>query len=549
MPKKLNPFFFFLIILFSISFLSVISNASSISSFDHSGINKLFPVGVLAGGYGVNGGNLSCVQVMNDGKTYYANNGYSLTFNFSTVNLYDLPLAHIYLSFNAYTQTGWILDVYAYNGSNMNPIWDIGTNGGWLYRTIDLTRNFTSPTSLQHIEISFVGSSGGGGTPPIHKVDYVEVDVVLGYEWLKNGGFEDYVNQHNVTTYSHPWWCYETGNSMQGIAPTNVNFGQHSGWQNYVYFGFRLPDSGKGTGGEPIYQTINFLDSNLVSGVSMWIYKTGTAIIRLDLWYSDGTHSFSVVQKNNTGLLNWQFISFSNFIQKNKLINRFSFTLLSGSTYDMFWIDNVSLVAGVPAGQTSFSWDIRPDVLSRGNNTFRAYQGQEYVFSGAIYANNGTICGNGTASMTSDLTTNIIHVPIVNGTFTLPISARSSSILGEMHEILMFKTTYSTIRNCTVILEATWINQGTTQDQTTGMINGVLPLIIPIMFLVVPTLLLGALGGFGGMFIGLLIGVICLWFAGMIPTWMLYLIGIGLVFLLVFGSGRIGIFKNESENE
>jgi len=76
-----------------------------------------------------------------------------------------------------------------------------------------------------------------------------------------------------------------------------------------------------------------------------------------------------------------------------------------------------------------------------------------------------------------------------------------------------------------------------TEPETSTIMTRMVLLVVPFIFVLVPALLLAELAGKNGLIVGILLGVIVLFIAGWMPLWILFLVGLGIILLLLHGRG------------
>ena len=448
------------------------------------------------------------------------------TIGFEDISITGLPIAHAYLEWHYYVHSGCAMTLYINNGTEFSLSTPPQQNA-WKLNIFDITKYLSSESAVNSFTARIY--SGGGGPPVGLYVDYVGLIVEVGYEWLDNPSFEG--SQTEINTKTSPWWSYDSdaapyfyGIGTYGIGINGITSGYHHyyGWNN----------------GKSIYQTIDFLFSDRVKGICLYAsyIANATGNIKITLFYSDGSSSYKT-QTYIDSYANYQFINFSGFVTAGKVIRYVSIQVLTGDSTQFTSIDCVSLLADVPRGMNAFSWDLNPIPYSRGNNSFWAYQGINYVFMGYVRNSSGYWIGTGSFNVISGV--GVQTGTITDGVFYFTISARSALV--DFSETFIITVT-STSANFTVNINAWWIYSPATPTSPSSetLINSIASIVTIFLFMFVPALLLAQMAGIYGLISGLIMGSICLYIGGMIPLWAVFLLGLAIILLLLGSRGRSG---------
>ena len=334
--------------------------------------------------------------------------------------------------------------------------------------------------------------------------------------------------QNSIDFDTTPWYC--GGSKDLNQIGLNTVFG-HTGSCS-VYMGYDEWFAG-------LYQEINYLDTNTVHYIDLWAFKVSTTgiAIKINLIYSDRSYTSKTV--NVTATSSWQYLMFSGFILPNKYIIQIQI-FLKNYYPDYVNIDDVGLWSVLPSERTRFSFTLNPLPITKTANSFAAYEGISYTLICTLYnVTTGQISGNGTYQI-SDIFG--LHTgSISSGQFSQVLDVRSASTDLEEQIIITMVMTNEIL---TVNIRANWYYINPTQPPPEGYNYApIISLIVPFMFLFITPMILVPYVGKAGFIVGLCIGAICLYIAGLLPLWTVFLIGLAIILLLL--SGKMGAAENE----
>lgn len=449
------------------------------------------------------------------GKSDYATTGY-LQQNFTDVLGTEIQEASIYYLHSTTGTITYLIRVY-YNDSSYNDdsvALGGGTNGVWTKQ--DFTSYINDAKYVNAVR--FTCSAGAG-------VFYID-DFVLDL-----GG----TGQIDFDSDTLPWWASQNWD-FQGIS-----FGTfHTGYCS-AYLGYE--DQQK-----QIVQDIGFLDSDFITGVGLYAkaQSTDNSTVRFLVIYSDRTNTYKDLKVNNTE--DWKLLSFTGFILPNKIIIQIQINVISGAESSYVNIDDVSLLASVPYGQTRFSWLLSPTPISATNLTFSAYQLIDYVFTGYVYNNSGYAVDDGTFITTSTKGTQTGNIN--NGVFTFSIIARNSQTDFEESIIIVMSTTDT----FTVQIVAHWVfvssggGDGGDGNYDSWYSNMVVTYMVLFIFIIVPPLIIAFefskhdVDPFMGFIGGLCLTVPIAYIVHIIDLWVLFVFVLGLILMILAKLGALSRF-------
>lgn len=251
--------------------------------------------------------------------------------------------------------------------------------------------------------------------------------------------------QTNITWLTEPWFNLDVEEMDMYSNITTLN--GHTGLCSYYSYSMA-------GGAFPLMQKINYLDADLISEVSLWALTTvSNCRIRFYVAFSDGSTNYVTKTMTTTGI--WEKLTFDYIIIPDHILEGIVIQILDGNSYQYTNIDDVSILASVPLGQSVFTWELNPEPISYDNASFNAYQRTEYVLTGFIHDENGTINGSGTFSLVSTKGTQTGI--ITNGVFYVTLSERITNSLAESYiELLRFKIV-TDVNNFTVTVHANWV--------------------------------------------------------------------------------------------
>lgn len=292
----------------------------------------------------------------------------------------------------------------------------------------------------------------------------------------------------------------------------------------------------------PIYQQINYLDSDLVHFGDLMIKTNDTdgVLISYVISYTDGRYS----QKNVTVPYdsgNWQHIVFSGFVYEDAYINGIMIICYDNEATISTFIDDVGLWCSVPTDWKRFDYSLSPIPISKGYSSFNVYQKTTYYLTVNIYDVNQTKSENGAYQLSDEF--GVKSGSFTDGEFTVTLNQRVHSSEDIEDTIIILVTVSGEL--ITLELNARWefISEGGTGE---GTANNLLDWIVMFCVIFIPALLFsGALyennqepdalhinpvfGVMGGLVLSVGIGV----YTNLIPLWMLIAIIISIVVLIV----------------
>jgi len=319
--------------------------------------------------------------------------------------------------------------------------------------------------------------------------------------------------------------------SSEAYSGTYSCWVRQNGWLKYVLYPYVTTDSITAFG---VYaKTPN------VSATFKWY-----------CFYTDGTNSSS----GNAGVDSTQWWSMSCILDNGYTANKTMTAFEVLVTDNQVKFDNFTLMAETLGNmEYEHTWNPEPFIeytpfnivlnqsVTYNLNYYITYNGNQTWVSGSY-----TVSSSGTWSLFTDMDSASLHPvlggSITNGNFSFNFAPRSApASVYEKIEVRM--TTYINGTNYQVYPEVyviTWWNPEWTPPTPTPetQIPLAISLIVPMLFLFLPALLLGKIGGIAGLIAGLCIGDICLVSVGWFPIWTTFFIGLAIIVLIFFGRGR-----------
>jgi len=399
-----------------------------------------------------------------------------------------------YVCFVTYTQ--YVKVHYTDGSTEIIAQWSEPQKDVWKYKKINGTE-FNQQKKIKKID--FYCQSGCFG--------YID-DVILYWE---TGTAQD-----DITPYTEPWYC--GGQSPFNYIGFNTAIG-HTG-SDSLYFGYT---------DRFLYQDIDYLPTNTIAYVDLYYYATDSTEIKITLIYSDRTYSSKTKSIYPTGG-DWEYLNFGeSWIEPNKYVIQIQIVI---PEYVPFYvnIDDVGLWSSIDTSYKRFSWSLTPQPESQTSYYAVVYQGIKYTLNCEIRNSTNGLSENGTYTISSQMET--LTGDIVNGQFSRQLSARQSTT--DFTEQIVIRID---LDDETIIVELTfeWKYTGTPPQDTEQGMAQIVGMIVPFSFLFIPSLILGQEVGKIGFIIGLALGSFCLWMVGLMPIWLVFLIGLGIVALLIKG--------------
>lgn len=249
--------------------------------------------------------------------------------------------------------------------------------------------------------------------------------------------------QTDFTEDTIPWW------STQDYLYTGINY-------LLGYIGQCSAFIGYGDSKGSIIQDIDYLDSDKVSGLTMYAYKNYAVDVgvKVNLIYSDRSYSSKIILVTTSN--NWQLLNFSGFVLPNKSIIQIQ--LLLDDIYPTYVnLDSVSLLATVDVNTHSFIWNVYPDGITKNTWGFSQYQSVTTLYTCQVFNDTGNLAGDGTYTVS----TNKEHLTgiIMNGLFSFTLSARNY-LMDNTEQIIISYTCDNGNNSGTVNITAQWIYAG-----------------------------------------------------------------------------------------
>jgi hypothetical protein len=340
-------------------------------------------------------------------------------------------------------------------------------------------------------------------------------------EQIQNGDFEE-------GTFNH--WIY----SSSYISSTYKYAGSYSA---------RL----YGHGAYIQYNFYPYLNSSSKSGVATCYAWTPNSSATFVFWwfYSDGTNQTS----GSCGIDSSQWYPIGdNGLSSGKTI--LAMRIYQTSSVQIY-VDNISFICDTYGSMTYIHiWTPTPEV-SYSEYNIALNQSVVYRYNESIYYQGSTQTGisgtfevysSGTYSTYSDMYQSgmslVLSGTITNGNFSFYISPRYDAQYNGLYEKLQIKmkTTLNgqNYVDYTETYTINWFNPLWTAPETSTESTLVLVLVY-LTIMILPAIILAGVLGISGMVLGLLISIICLYVVGLIPSYVLFLMGLGIIFLLVAG--------------
>jgi len=259
--------------------------------------------------------------------------------------------------------------------------------------------------------------------------------------------------------------------------------------------------------------------------------------------YNDRTYSSKKLEIENQ--YQWNRLIFAGFLKPNKYIVQIQIELSYENADDIdnyIYIDDIGLWLSQPSTYKRFEFMVSPNPISISSLSFTAYGGQNYLVSFTVYnLTSGQPDENGTFQVVFgyvDLETGqqTTSGNIVNGRFNFTINARSPfKYITENIGVTM----YLPDEVISITITAYWLpsaeGEGEEEIDVDAWSTNIAGLIIPFMFMFFPAMLLGAKLGMSGFLGGMILGVVALYIAGLIPVWILFILALGIAYLLFKG--------------
>jgi len=430
---------------------------------------------------------------------------YSCYYSHSTIATYELAedyrvlgseidfLEFYYLvSITTYTQK--VSVTYTDGTSECIAQWDESESNVWKYKRINGT-SFNQQKRIWKIKFSTVYGCSG----------YID-DVILYWD---TGTAQD-----DITPYTSPWYC--GGKPPFDYIGFNTVIG-HTG-SDSLYFGYT---------DRFLYQDIDYLPTNTIAFVDLYYYATETTEITVTLVYSDRTYSSRTKTIHDTGG-EWEYLNFgASWIEPNKYVIQIQITI---PDYIPFYvnIDDVGLWSSINTDYKRFSWYLTPQPIRQTSYYADVYQGVKYTLNCEVRNSTNGLSENGTYTISTQMET--LRGNVVNGVFSAQLSPRQGTT--DFMEQIVIRID---LENETILVELTfnWKYTGAPPQQTEQGMAQIVGMIIPFAFLFIPTLILGHELGKYGFMIGLVLGCFCLWMVGLFPIWAVFLVGLGIVLMLL----------------
>jgi hypothetical protein len=486
-------------------------------SFEGEGVNLITNAGFETGDFTnwTSGGGASVGVAYQHGGSYGArltdagNNWFNQSFA-------DTPSESI-SNFGFYAKRTGAVDVavgvsvtFTYNDSSSDvQTFTLNVDGDW--HRYNYTAEFDAGKFVYDFKVAYVD----GGTSR-----YAYLDDFVCMTSFGEG-------QTTVSPGTFPWFNIDllNWNTADGIAVYGI---AHEGVCSYYYAG----DTGY-TGTFYLYQSIPMLLSNFVENCSFWAYESTTGCsVKFHVVYGDGyqnidTFSFDSVET-------WQ--QFNVTVLPNRVIETIALEFVGSTAAYPIYVDDVSLLAIVPYGQSCFTWYVTPPPISFDNYSFSTYITEAHIFYGFVHAENDTVCGSGSFSVTSTYG-GIQSGSIINGAFNFPVSARLTLLTDTAEDFII--SIVSDVGNFTVTVRANWQyvyveGSGGLPIYLPTLLNGILifgvvfapPLIISIIVRKVKG---DAMVGFiAGLALSIVAGVI----TGVVPLWGLFIMTLALAYCI-----------------
>lgn len=193
------------------------------------------------------------------------------------------------------------------------------------------------------------------------------------------------LGQSQITTNSEPWYSENENLGVNGDISSSLS---HSG--NYsmrLHYGIIALS---------VSQKINSLNVDNIQSFSCWVRFTvsGSKSFFITAYYSDGTYQQIRRDLASYGL--WTNTDLSGCLVDGKILIKITLSIVSGLSTGDIYIDDVSLLANVPYGQSTFEISFFPQATTDNTGTYWLSVNQQYVVNGNLYDVNGTLSENGT---------------------------------------------------------------------------------------------------------------------------------------------------------
>lgn len=340
--------------------------------------------------------------------------------------------------------------------------------------------------------------------------------------------------QTDFNANTTPWFSAEASD-FQGI---NVAGIAHSGIA-CVYDGYT-------DYWQAIIQNINFLDSNMATNLTCYVSGSSvprTVKLKMNVIYSDRSFSTKTVTVTSNNEYDWKFMNFTDIVLPNKIIIQIQFVLPEQTDYYVH-VDDVSLLASVPASQSRFSYTLTPLPINQTGFTFTVYQKTNYIFNGFLYDSNGNPTENGTYTLLTSKGSQSGNV--ISGVFSFVLTERLGVTDFQESIIIQINSTL------TIQLTGIWkfvggegIGDGD-GGYDSWYSNMVVTYMILFIFLIVPPLIIAFefakhdVDPFMGFVGGLCLTVPIAYIVHIIDLWVLFVFVLGLILMVL---SKLGVFN------
>lgn len=351
-------------------------------------------------------------------------------------------------------------------------------------------------------------------------------DVILNVAGMGSGG-QTLDESGMLDLNTEPWYSAQNHNYC-GITTSTSYTGNASAFMGFEDYNAKL------------IQNIDYLDSDTVYYITIYVKINMDVAITCRLIYSDGTSSSQ--SKNGSSIGSWELMVFSGstFLKENKYILEIQFTLFNEIDSTVLF-DDAGLWSTLEIGQQKFEYHFSPNPIEEfGYNQYYMYQGITYSLIGTIYDDSGEKTYNGTYQIISSY-------PILEGTVTLgEFSATFVKRSGTGNFSESIGVTIITDEVFVQTITIYWIYQGGGGGGDEERASNLLDWIVMFMVMFLPAILLGSAiyennresdsmhippiyGVIAGLIMSIGIGV----FTGLVPLWILILTIIAIVILIL----------------